>query len=175
MPPRQRLVHRESTTQAVIEGSHGVLAAVLVGLALVTAVSHGLASRLDDVHSALRIRRRWNTRPTRWRIRHRRPTRWWRALRRVRAGHARRDVDPAVIEEQLDHGAHLPSGTASGLVWTINSVGNRQCMSALLIALAFVAAILAGIEIFMSRGRALLPWAVECLALIAVIPALASI
>lgn len=54
-------------------------------------------------------------------------------------------------------------------------MGNLTGVNALLLALAFVAAILAAIEIFNARGRALLPWAVEALALVVVIPALASI
>jgi hypothetical protein len=48
-------------------------------------------------------------------------------------------------------------------------------MAALVIALIIVAVILAGIELFNSRGRSLLCWAVEALAIALLIPILAGL
>lgn len=60
-------------------------------------------------------------------------------------------------------------------VWTIHSRGTTLTMDALVLALVIVAAILAGIELFTSRGRSLVCWAVEALALALLLPALAAI
>jgi len=48
-------------------------------------------------------------------------------------------------------------------------------MDALVLALVLVAAILAGIELFRSRGVSLVCWAVEALAVALLVPTLAAI
>lgn len=48
-------------------------------------------------------------------------------------------------------------------------------MDALVLALVIVAAILAAIELFSTRGRSLVGWAVEALAVALLLPALAAI
>ncbi len=48
-------------------------------------------------------------------------------------------------------------------------------MDALLLALVIVAAVLAGIELVGSRGRLLVAWAVEALALALLLPALLAV